>query len=90
MPIVYGVVLKRFKRSVSKTDRGVEPAWVRIPPIPIEVNEKVLKRRIVMVTNKELRVAHLENRINKLKNNPVENEKLIRKAMRELRKLKGE
>lgn len=43
-----------------------------------------------MVTNKELRIAHLENRINKLKNNPVENEKLIRKAMRELRKLKAE
>ena len=34
MPIVFGVVLKRFKRSASKADRGVEPAWVQIPLTP--------------------------------------------------------
>ena len=43
-----------------------------------------------MVTNKELRIMQLENRLNKLKNNPVENANLMRKVNRQLRKLKGE
>ena len=34
MPIVFGVVLKWSKRSASKADRGVEPAWVQIPLTP--------------------------------------------------------
>lgn len=87
MPIVFGVVLKRFKRSASKADRGVEPAWVQIPLTP-----KILKIKgeLVMVENKELRIMQLENRLNKLKNNPVENVNLMRKVNRQLRKLKGE
>ena len=43
-----------------------------------------------MVENKELRIMQLENRLNKLKNNPVENVNLMRKVNRQLRKLKGE
>lgn len=40
--------------------------------------------------NDQIRAMHLENRINKLNSNPVENDKLIKKAKRELRKLKAE
>lgn len=42
------------------------------------------------MTNKELRIMQLENRLGKLKNNPVENANLMRKVQRQLRKLKGE
>lgn len=35
----------------------------------------------------ELRIMHLQNRLVKLANNPVENTNLIRKAKRQLRKL---
>lgn len=38
------------------------------------------------MTNKEMKIMHLENRINKLNNNPVENANLINKANRQLRK----
>ena len=40
------------------------------------------------MNNKELRIIQLENRISQLSNNPVENVNLIRKAKRQLRKLK--
>ena len=40
------------------------------------------------MNNKELRIIQLENRILQLSNNPVENVNLIRKAKRQLRKLK--
>ena len=43
-----------------------------------------------MVTNKEVRIIQLENRLAKLKNNPVENSNLMRKVNRQLRKLKAE
>ena len=38
----------------------------------------------------ELRIMHLENRLVKLSNNPVENVNLIRKAKRQLRKLRAQ
>ena len=41
------------------------------------------------MNNKELRIIQLENRISQLSNNPVENVNLIRKAKRQLRKLKA-
>ncbi len=53
-----------------------------------KINE-FLKESLVM-TNKELRIMQLENRLGKLKNNPVENANLMRKVQRQLRKLKGE
>ncbi len=37
--------------------------------------------------NKELRIMHLKNRLNKMKNNPVETENIVRKIKRQLRKL---
>ena len=43
-----------------------------------------------MVTNKEVRIIQLENRLAKLKNNPVENANLMRKVKRQLRKLNAE
>lgn len=43
-----------------------------------------------MVTNKEVRIIQLENRLAKLKNKPVENANLMRKVNRQLRKLKTE
>ena len=39
---------------------------------------------------KELRIMHLENRLTKLNNRPVENVNLIRKAKRQLRKLQAQ
>lgn len=42
------------------------------------------------MNNKELRIIQLENRISQLSNNPVENVNLIRKAKRQLRKLKAD
>ena len=41
------------------------------------------------MSGKELRVMQLENRINKLSNKPVENDKLIKKAKRQLNSLQG-
>lgn len=41
------------------------------------------------MSSNEARILHLENRISKLKVNPVENQNLIRKATRQLRKLQG-
>ena len=38
----------------------------------------------------EVRIMHLENRLNKLNTKPVENANLMRKVKRQLRKLKGE
>lgn len=38
----------------------------------------------------EVRIMHLENRMNKLNTKPVENANLMRKVKRQLRKLKGE
>lgn len=38
----------------------------------------------------ELHIMHLENRISKLSRNPVENTNLIRKAKRQLRKLRAQ
>ena len=38
----------------------------------------------------EVRIMHLENRLNKLNTNPAENANLMRKVKRQLRKLKGE
>ena len=43
-----------------------------------------------MIGNKEVRIMQLENRLAKLKNNPVENANLMRKVNRQLRKLKAE
>lgn len=40
-----------------------------------------------MFYSNELRIQHLENRLNKLKMNPVENVNLMRKVKRQLRKL---
>ena len=37
----------------------------------------------------ENQILRMENRIAKLKTNPVENQNLLRKATRQLRKLKG-
>lgn len=42
------------------------------------------------MTSKELRIVQLENRLSKLKNNPVENANIMRKVNRQLRKLKAE
>lgn len=39
-----------------------------------------------MIYNKELRIQVLQNRIARLSMHPTENEKLIKKAQRELRK----
>ena len=39
--------------------------------------------------NKELRIMHLENHINKLNSKPVENDKLIKKAKRQMNSLQG-
>lgn len=41
-------------------------------------------------TSKESQILHLENRIAKLNNHPVENVNLINKAKRQLRKLKAQ
>ena len=43
-----------------------------------------------MDTAKKARIIQLENRVNKLKINPVDNANLIKKAERQLRKLKAE
>lgn len=40
-----------------------------------------------MEFSKEVRVMHLQNRLNKLKAKPVENANLMRKVERQLRKL---
>ena len=39
--------------------------------------------------SKEIEIMRLENRMNKLNMNPVENYKLMKKAERQLRKLKN-
>ena len=44
---------------------------------------------IFIMNNNELRIMELEIRIAKLSNKPLENVNLIRKAKRQLRKLKG-
>ena len=38
----------------------------------------------------QVRLMHLENRLNKLMTNPVENINLMRKVRRQIRKIKGE
>lgn len=40
------------------------------------------------MTEKEVRLLQLENRLNKLNTNPVENANLMRKVRRQIRKLK--
>ena len=42
-----------------------------------------------MTISKELRIKELEQRICKLETNPGQNENLIRKAKRQIRKLKA-
>lgn len=46
-----------------------------------------IKLREGIMMSKTTRILHLENRIKKLSVHPIENENLIRKAKRQLRKL---
>lgn len=80
----FGKVLKRLKRSASKADRGFGLRGFKSHSFR---KIKKIRRKSVMEFSKEIRVMHLQNRLNKLKAKPVENANLMRKVERQLRKL---